>query len=43
MIYYPLSVLMLAKVACLKEIAFNNGLLNANELHDIAQRFSKNS
>jgi glucose-1-phosphate thymidylyltransferase len=31
------------KVACLKEIAFNNGWLSAKELHDIAQRFSKNS
>jgi len=31
------------KVACLEEIAFNNGWLSANELHDIAQRFAKNS
>ena len=31
------------KVACLEEIAFNNGWLSADALHAIAQRFSKNS
>jgi glucose-1-phosphate thymidylyltransferase len=31
------------KVACLEEIAFNNGWLSADALHDLAQRFSKNS
>ena len=31
------------KVACLEEIAFNNGWLSADTLHEIAQRFAKNS
>lgn len=31
------------KVACLEEIAFNNGWLSAEALHDIALRFRKNS
>lgn len=31
------------KVACLEEIAFNNGWLNSNELRELAQSMKKNS